>query len=155
MIDPAEMIATAYKVLAGQPTASDLRRATATAYYALFHHLCGCFSTIVLHPAGREFVRARLQAYRYIDHGPARSRCLEAKSPSRKFPPGIVKFAETFIELQQRRNEANYDPTVLFDEAFVRNYVGDAERAITAFNSESAEAQRAFAIFVALRSKSR
>ena len=77
------------------------------------------------------------------------------KSDSVGLPVRILKFADTFIELQQRRNEADYDPTVLFDEAFVRNYVGDAERAIAAFNSESIEAQRAFAIFVALKSKTR
>ena len=155
MISPPEMIATAYKILQGSPSDSDLRRTVATAYYAMFHHLCASFSTIVMHPAGGEYARAKLQAYRYIDHGFAKTRCIEAKSASRRFPPGLVSFAVAFVDLQQYRNEADYDPAATFDEASVRSYIGKAQNAMLAFNSESVEAQRAFVIFVALRSKMR
>ena len=155
MIDPSELIATAYKILQGSPTDSDLRRAVATAYYAMFHHICASFSTIVKHPAGEDYARARLQAYRYIDHGFAKTRCIEAKSSARKVPPGMVRFATAFVDLQQYRSEADYDPDVIFDEASVRNYVGEAQNAMLAYDSESMEAQRAFAIFIALRSKTR
>jgi hypothetical protein len=149
------MVATARKLLADNPSDSDLRRAASTAYYALFHHLCDSFSSIVLHPEGEEFVRARQQTYRYIDHRTARRSCEEARYPARNFPAGIVRFAETFIGLQRLRLEADYDPAAIFNEESVRISVDEAERAIAAYASESIEAQRAFAIFVALRAKSR
>ena len=97
----------------------------------------------------------RSQAYRYVDHGPAKKSCEEVRTKGRNFPPGIVAFADTFVELQRYRIEADYQPTVAFDAALARSLVEDAEKAIAAHDSESDEAQRAFAVFVALRAKGR
>ena len=149
------MIATARKLMADEPSETDLRRSVSSAYYAVFHHLCASFSTIVLHPADAEFARAKSQAYRYVDHGPAKKSCEEVHTKGRNFPPGIVAFADTFVELQRYRIEADYQPTVAFDAALARSLVEDAEKAIAAHDSESHEARRAFAVFVALRAKGR
>ena len=149
------MIATARKLLAGEPCETDLRRAISTAYYALFHHLCASFSSVVLHPPGADFARARTQAYRYIEHGQAKRSCDEVRTGTRGFPPAIMAFATTFVALQRYRIEADYQPTVAFDAALARSLVEDAEKAIAAHDSESHEARRAFAVFVALRAKGR
>jgi hypothetical protein len=149
------MIATARKLLANEPSDTDLRRAVSTAYYTLFHHLCASFSAIVLHPAEAEFVRAKRQAYRYVDHGQAKKSCEEVHARGKNFPPGIVAFADTFVELQRYRIEADYHPTAAFDSELARILIEDAEKAIAAHDSESPEARRAFAVFVALRAKGR
>lgn len=155
MIDPREMIATARKLLSGEPSDTDLRRAVSSAYYALFHRLCASFSAIVLHPPEAVFVRASRQAYRYIEHGQAKRSCDEVRARERNFPPGIVAFANSFVELQRFRIEADYQPTVAFDLELARSLVDTAEKAIAAHDGESAEARRAFAVFVGLRAKSR
>ena len=149
------LIGAARKLLAGAPSDAEVRRAISTAYYALFHHLCASFSEIVIVPAGTEFGRATQQAYRYIDHGPAKTRCIESRSASRNFPPGIVQFATAFINLQEKRLEADYEPSVRFEPAIASNLINDAERAIAAHDAESVEHRRAFAIFTALRPKGR
>ena len=155
MTGSSSLLAAARKLMGGVPSDAEIRRAVSTAYYALFHHLCASFSEVVIHPPGAEFDRARLQAYRYLDHGPAKIRCIEVRSTGRNFPPGIVQFAIAFIELQEKRLEADYDPAARFEAAIVSNLIDNAERAITAHDSESPENRRAFAIFTALRPKGR
>ena len=95
MIEPADYIVAARKLMTGQPTQVEMRRAISTAYYAMFHHLCARFSEIVIRPSAQNYSRAWLQAYRYLDHGPAKQKSLEATKPDRNFPNGIVNFADT------------------------------------------------------------
>jgi hypothetical protein len=162
VIDAAGYIMTARKLLRDDPTEVDFRRATSTAYYALFHYVCWHFSAIVQQPHSGTYVRAWLQAYRYVDHGSAKQRCVEAQRLERRFPPGIQKFANTFADLHQRRAEADYDPwrtdydpLDVITTASILNLISDAEAAIAAFDSELEEARRAFVIFVALKPKNR
>ena len=152
------MIVTARKLAhasPGKPRQADLRRAISTAYYALFHHACIQFSAIVLRPGSGTYLRAWSQAYRYLDHGPARQRCIEACRKERNFSAGIVVFAEAFIDLQQRRNAADYDPIPVFTVVDANALIVSAEAALAAFDVEPVEAQRAFVVFLALRPKNR
>jgi hypothetical protein len=162
VIDAAGYIITARKLLRDDPSEVDIRRSTSTAYYALFHHLCWHFSAVVQQPHSGTYVRAWLQAYRYIDHGSAKQRCIEAQRPDRRFPLGVQKFSNTFIDLQQRRAEADYDPWRTDYDPFnvitiasILNLISDAEAAIAAFDAEPEEARRAFVVFVALKPKNR
>ena len=155
MTDAVAYIATARKLLAGQPTDADIRRAVSTTYYALFHHVCFHFSMIVLHPSTGTYRRAWLQAYRYLDHGAAKQRCQDVNKKDRKFSLGILVFSEAFVDLQQRRNDADYNPSIRFSISDAVASIGDAQKAINAFNAEPLEAQRAFVIFVGLRAKNR
>ena len=109
------------------------------------------FSEIILHPAGDQFARAHMQAYRYLDHGPAKTRCNEALKPERNFPPGILRFAEAFCDLQQLRNDSDYNPAMALSDSIALNSIADAERAIAAFEAETPESQRAFVVFIALK----
>ncbi|MFM9976090.1 MAG: hypothetical protein ACKVON_16140 [Beijerinckiaceae bacterium] len=145
----------ARKLLAEPCTQAEIRRAASTAYYAMFHHLCACFAEIVLHPAHADFSRARLQAYRFLEHGTAKARCLEARASARQFPAGIVQFSETFVKLQERRLEADYDPAIVIVRGAAEILVNNAEAAIAAFDREAPEHRRAFAIFAALKQKGR
>jgi hypothetical protein len=66
-----------------------------------------------------------------------------------------VRFANTFVALQEQRLKADYDPASLLDEAAAFDFVNDAEAAIAAFDAEPAEARRAFVVFIALEPKNR
>ena len=155
MTDAASFIATANKLLSDQPSQTDIRRAVSTAYYALFHHVCLHFGRIVQHPAGATYVRAGLQAYRYLDHGPAKQRCFEVRNPRLNFPAGIITFAEAFIDLQEQRTDADYNPNVQFTETDARTLIKSAEAAVATFDTQAVEAQRAFVVFLGLRAKGR
>jgi hypothetical protein len=148
-----DLLVTARKLLQDSPTDTDIRRAVSTAYYALFHHLCSCFSGIVCHPAGGRFERAHLQAYRYVEHGQALNGCHAARGKAQNFAPGAVAFADAFIDLQQRRHDADYNPAQGFNVPTALNLIVGAEAAIAAFDAELAEARLAFAIFLALKPK--
>ena len=76
------------------------------------------------------------QAYRYMDHGPDKQRCAEARKPAAGFPPGIVLFADTFLSLQEQRIEADYNPLETFVEADAQALFTSAENAIAAFDAE-------------------
>ena len=155
MTDPVAYLATARKLLANEPSQADIRRSISTTYYAMFHHACLHFSKIVLQPTPGTYSRARLQAYRYLDHGLAKQRCLEAKNKDRKFPPGIVHYADAFMYLQQQRIDADYNPSHSYQDIGAMALTFLAEIAIDAFDAEPVEAQRAFVVFLALRPKNR
>ena len=57
--------------------------------------------------------------------------------------------------MQQRRIEADYDPARSFTAADAQSLIKSAEDAISAFDAEPVEAQRAFVLFVGLRPKNR
>jgi hypothetical protein len=154
MISSAGQIQTAKYLLAGQPDDPRVRRAISTAYYALFHHLCFGFSSVVLRPSPMSFTRAWLQAYRYPDHGPAKQRCAAAaKEPT--FPVEVIKFAVAFVRLQGERIDADYNPERIFTAAEASGLVLTAEQAILDFDRVPAEHQRAFLLFVGLKPKAR
>jgi hypothetical protein len=153
LTESVSYLATAKKLIDGKSSESDIRRAVSTAYYAMFHHVCLHFGDIVVQPDQGRFVRAWLQAYRYIDHGVAKSRCTEVRSKKLGFPPNLVVFAETFLDLQQRRLDADYNPEEAFTESDARALITSAELAIRLFDAEPIECRRAFVVFLGLQPK--
>ena len=155
MIKSSDLLDTAKRLLGGSPTQTDLRRSISAAYYAVFHHVCSHFSTIVFQPTDVPHLNSWLLAYRYLDHGPAKQRCQDVALNTRSFPDGIVKFSVAFVELQQRRIDADYDPSLSFAPADAYSLIDRAQKAIDAFNAEPLEVQRAFVVFIGLRAKNR
>jgi hypothetical protein len=152
---PHELIATARKLLDGEPSLWDMRRAVSSAYYALFHFLCAKCSDSFVGPEQGAFTRAKRQAYRSIDHGAARAACVEARNPSRQFPTGIADFALTFTQLQEQRHLVDYDPMSVLTKDITLDLIDEAENAMSSFDSEDEMHQRAFLVFVALRNRLR
>ena len=77
---PADFIATARDLVdsnpRGRPRETNLRRAVSTTYYALFHCLAAAGADLLVGGAGADRSRpAWRQAYRALQHGPARKRC--------------------------------------------------------------------------------
>ena len=147
MIDPNELLDTCRK-LAPQsadppPTQADLRRAISTAYYAVFHTLAASNAELIAgQPQSSMSAYAWERVYRRLDHGRAQNNLravLNLLSPSGEF------FASTFIELQDLRQEADYDPNFSITRTRTRNIIAQAETAIRNFAQLTPEERRLLA----------
>lgn len=135
----------------GKPSQACLRRATSTAYYAVFHCLAregadlliGGFSANRSKPAW-------IQTYRALDHTSAEKACGKSNVVS-KFPKGIEDFANAFRTLQKKRHSADYDPLVSFSKSGVQADIDLAELAIKTFKTEKLADRRAFCAWVLFR----
>ena len=135
----------------GRPSQADLRRAVSTAYYALFHALASnCADMLIGSTPSRRSQQAWRQTYRSPEHRFIKNQC--NRNEISRFPPQIRNFASAFVELQNRRHTADYDPLpdpgATFYRSDVLTLVADAERAINLFNSAGEAHRRAFAAYV-------
>ena len=135
----------------GRPSQADLRRAVSTAYHALFHALASnCADMLIGSTRSRRSQQAWRQTYRAPEHRFAKNRC----SPSEisRFPSEIRIFANAFVELQNRRHTADYDPLPDPEATFIRSdvlkLIDTSEQAIDLLNSADETHRRAFAAHV-------
>ena len=137
----------------GRPRQTELRRAVSTAYYAMFHTLAACCAKQLAGATSASSSQAAWrQTYRALEHGYARRQC-EQHDVLREFPLEIRKFAQQFVSMQFQRHSADYDPEEQFLRIDVLNHVQETERVIAQFNDVPRPAQRAFAVYVLLRSR--
>ena len=143
MPDSTELLDVA-RVLSNSdsPTGSsdaERRRAVSSVYYAVFHRL--------LRDAAGRFVGADQTEtaayaiiYRSFDHRQIRTVCEGLKAPALKVSPNMRRFAEAFLELQEARHRADYNPDARFFPTEVSTLIGRGEAAMEAFsNIESSE----------------
>lgn len=129
---------------------TDLRRAASTTYYALFHRLARCCADAVVSRAGDEPSKtAWRRAYRALDHSLARRMCLHADI--QRFPPEVRAMAERFVDLQDVRVSADYDPYGRLFKSDVEHLISGARDTIRAFNGVNRRDQRAFAAHLLFR----
>jgi uncharacterized protein (UPF0332 family) len=147
------LIATASKLLQGAATDDDIKRSVSTVYYAIFHHLCQMHCDLLVDDD--TLGAARYQAYRSVDHSNVKAACQECKAAGKGFPKGIIRYAETFIWLQDLRHDADYNPTAEFDLKHVTDLINSCINAIAAFDAEPERHRRAFVLFVALKRRSK
>lgn len=138
----------------GRPALSDLRRATSTAYYALFHQILRHGATDFLHRTATESDVAAVA--RWYTHGgilKAAELVLRADTPHRLehvskgdrtsvlmvrragdgvVPPRLVEVADTFGNLQRLRHEADYDGSYDPVRAATLSHVQSASHALAA-----------------------
>ena len=151
---PLDFIATARDLAGanskGRPRETNIRRAVSSTYYALFHCLATCNANMLVGgPGANRSQPAWRQAYRGLQHGTVRQRC-ERQNIIIKFPDEIQDFAERFVDMQQKRHEADYDPDATFSKSDVIQDITDAEDVIRCFNSVPVRDRRAFAVYVLL-----
>ena len=91
------------------------------------------------------------QAYRALEHRQAKDQCSRLPKLKKKFPPEIRDFGEIFVEMQNERHLADYDPTVVFNRAEVLQRIEETENAIRRFEKAARKDRRAFAILVLLK----
>lgn len=126
----------------------ELRAAVRCADCALFHMLSQqCADLFAGQDPDNRSTRAWVQAYRSLQHGTVRSRCANNQYIT-EFPPGIMHFAEKFVQMRSRRHLADYDPQVKFDSLSVTVAVEEVALAIAAFETISEKHRRAFAVYV-------
>ena len=136
----------------GRPSQADLHRAVSAAYYALFHAPAKpiCADMLIGSTRSRRSQQAWRQTYRAPDHRFAKNRC----SPSEisRFPSEIRIFANAFVEFQNRRHTADYDPLPDPEATFIRSdvlkFIDTSEQAIDLLNSADETHRRAFAAHV-------
>ena len=148
MSDPLELLALARQLseepAEPPPTDAQLRRAVSTAYYAVFHK--------VLRAAAERFIGADQQhtagftlLYRAFDHRHMKTTCeaLQATTLKDKFRRHLGRlsvstatreFATSSPVLQDKRHQADYDPSVEFQPPDVRFVIDVATATIEAFD---------------------
>ncbi len=130
---------------AGRPKQVNLRRATSTAYYALFHCLARQAADRFIGGAGSDRSSpAWRQTYRALEHRVAKNN-MKRDDVMDRFPPGIQDFANTFIRLQDKRHRADYDPLEDFRKTAVLTDIAECHAVIDGFQGSRVKDRRAFA----------
>lgn len=122
-----------------------------TTDYALFHCLARCCADLLVGGVGS--VRSKhawRQVYRSLEHGDAKKACLK-NHILKQFPSAIEDFGNKFVEMQIKRHEADYDPTLMLTKSAVLQDIDDTETVIAGFQTEPTKDRRAFAAFVLFR----
>jgi hypothetical protein len=167
MIEPKQLLEVARLLSSpptrGAPVQGKLRRAISSAYYALFHHL--------VQAATAEFVGANRKlpsfgiVYRSFEHAQMRKTCGQVLQPNLSpelkkavglavFGPDLRRCATFFVELQQQRHEADYDPMVKISLSDTKSAVTKAASAIAAFDGAPANERRVFLTLLGFRLRS-
>lgn len=148
---PTDLINTARFLV--NPEQTNLKRALSTAYYAMFHALCrNCADSFVGTNEARRSQRAWEQAYRALNHGHVKDRCNKQEFKE-NFPEEIQNFAKKFIELQEKRHEADYNPSCTLTNYDVRNDIDNAAIAIEILEGATTKDKRAFAVWTAFEKR--
>ena len=144
MIDPQELIGACRKLVpqaaTPPPSEADLRRAISTAYYALFHTLAASNAELIAgQPQSSMSSYAWERVYRRLDHGRARN---NLRAVLGRLSPSGENFARAFIDLQDRRQKADYDPNAPVSRYRTLNIIAQAETAIRDFAQLTQEERR-------------
>ena len=151
---PEELMNAARDSVRGKnPSQAVLKRGISTGYYAM------------LHTASRDgadlFIGALESSldedvwnlvYRAFDHRRIRSVC-KNETVMRQFPPEIREFAQVFVEMQEKRIAADYDPSSYFAEIDVLADIENVEKVIRAFHTAPTKHRRAFAALILFKTR--
>ena len=135
-----------------KPSQVALRRSLSTVYYAMFHTLAKNGADLLVGATDASRSRqAWRQTYRGLEHRQVKEACIKA-GVMEKFPPSIREFGDFFVEMQEVRHGADYDPYAEFEEPltrfFVERRINRAEKIIRDFNAEHRKDRKAFSIYV-------
>jgi hypothetical protein len=120
----------------------------------LFHAAVTAAADLVVGANNRSTSRYKL-VYRSPDHKSLRSMCegvAKQTMPARfapYVPPGgfgsdLKAFATAFVDLQEKRHAADYDPSLTVTRSEVRATVASSQTAFARFESAPAEQREAF-----------
>jgi len=139
---------------AGPPRQVDIRRAISSAYYGVFHATLAAAADEFVGVTQRSTSRYGL-VYRSVDHKSLRELCAEVRKPTLSakyvryqpqggFGPDIPVFAAAFLELQEKRHAADYDPLIRVRTSDALLAIGTARSALVRFAQASASRRKAF-----------
>lgn len=134
-----------------RPTQANLRRSVSTSYYAAYHALAQmCADCLVGTRKARRPNRAWTEVYRGLAHGPSKEACNRAANVD--FPQEIKDFADAFIQLQEARHTADYDPLGRYTREQAQFYVELSKNCIEILKACEAVHRKAFATWVLITS---
>jgi hypothetical protein len=170
-IDPEQLLVVAEALAPAKPREgpaefTERRRAVSTAYYAVFHAISRRVAATVF-PSADEIFRQRIS--RWIAHTDIRTVArwvvgLQGTGSGQGVPSHIrellagiegplhidtdtVTIAEGFLELHEKRDQADYDHEAVFDHAGTRRHIARAYRVIDlAQTARSAQVQQFFGL---------
>ena len=134
-----DLISRAKTVLSGsnRPKNVFLRRAVSDAYYATFHALALLCADHLVGVSKRN-TGAWRRVYRGLEHGKAKSEF--QRGDVRAMNPAIGRIGAAFIQLQEERHSADYDPvSALRRRSDVKPLITLAETAIDDIESLPSE----------------
>lgn len=136
---------------AGRPRQAYLRRSLSTTYYALFHALAKmCADELI--GVTRVNTDAWVRVYRALEHGPAKTALNHPNIHS--LGPAAKAFSEAFVELQEKRHTADYDPRPFrFGRKAAKGYVQQARNAIAQLGQLKDEERRVIATTVLFKGR--
>lgn len=91
-------------------------------------------------------------AYRALEHGFAKNACRD-QAIVRHFPVEIQDFANAFVNLQERRHSADYDPHFRLTKSEVASDIELAADVIERFDQTSWSDKRSFAAHVLFKKR--
>lgn len=144
-----------------RPKQASLRRAVSTTYYALFHFLIDESSSFLISGGGPDRRKLRLAIARSFVHAQMKTASQAFAGSSKNpwaslfsIPLGLATIAQTFVDLQQARHEADYDLTRTWGRSQVETLIARAEHAISLWGSVSGdEASRAYLVGLLVNTK--
>ena len=125
-----------------RPTQANLRRAVSTAYYAVFHSLAQIAADMLI---GRKRTSAWHQVYRALEHGNAKSACLNMQA-MQGFPREIQEFAKKFVASQNARHQADYSREANYDRQDTLAAIDRAAGATSQLEGTSIHHRRGFVV---------
>ena len=151
-MNPARLISIATQMaLSSDDTPErqdDLRRAVSTAYYAMFHTLANSnANTLIGAPENDDDNAAWNRTHRALEHGVARSRFRHTGHMD-TFPDAVREFADKFNDLQQERQNADYNPDHIFTLSGALQIIDHARQSIIRFTGISPEIRRNLATYI-------
>lgn len=148
-----DLIHRARAALSGhrRPREVYLRRAVSDAYYAMFHCLASMCADELIGVTKRGSADWR-RVYRGLEH--ARAKEEFRKNNLASIDANASRIAATFIQLQEARHAADYDPvSTLRRRDDARVFIEAAELAITNLKSLSVEARRGLATRLLIKNR--
>ncbi|WP_030452994.1 hypothetical protein [Herbidospora cretacea] len=149
--------------IAGRPRPANLRRATSTAYYAVFHELVGQGARRAVasgtadhrHTVSRWYAHGNFrQTARWVTAIAADKSAPEAVtrllSVDGRVDPDLVLVADSFGELQALRHVADYDPGYVAARTATLSHVRRARTAVEAIRRLDKGAVHEFDMFLLL-----
>ena len=144
-----------------RPKQASLRRAVSTAYYALFHRLTFDAARFLI-PGRQGALRAKVR--RAFVHGDMKTvaRAYAAGSPPQPWSglaappsPELRRVAKLFVELQQKRHEADYDTEAAFSKSEVVALLARLDRSFSDLDDMSREGREVFGVALLLNKQVR
>jgi uncharacterized protein (UPF0332 family) len=140
----ADLLDRARDSMAGKsrPRAVYLRRAVSDAYYAVFHRLAMLCADQLVGTINQRNGDAWRSIYRSLDHGQAKRQFKTEPAAS-----GLSVIATAFVQLQEARHEADYNPSnLLRKRADAESFILLAESAIQKIDGLGNDQRRDLAV---------